>query len=247
MTTTHTDDELDGLDGYVPPPYVPPATLDERLAKAWREITSTPARTALAVLDLCAVVGFLAYLRPIPVTTSDAAGPLRARCGISFYVTGASNHAVDTACRYAFGSRVPELLGFALLAALVTALLLHSIVRPVADDHDGRLRTLWREVTRTPARAALVTFDLAALVALYAAVQPVTIATADATGPLRARCGLQYLVFGAANSAVGHACRRSYAPHAWAFVLVLTSLLGGIVALVAIVRQPGRPREQSSG
>src|SRR5206468_12963656 len=124
---------------------------------------------------------------------------LRARCGISFYVTGASNHAVDAACRYAFGSRVPQLLGFALLAALVTALLVHSIVRPVADDEEGRLRMLWREVTRTPARAALATFDAAAVVALFAAAQPVTVTASDATGSLRARCGLQYLVFGAAN------------------------------------------------
>ena len=236
MTTTPPDD---ALDGYVPPPYSPPPTLDERLAKVWREITSTPGRTALAVLDLCAVVGFIAYLRPIPVTTSDAAGPLRARCGISFYVTGASNRAVDAACRYAFGSRVPELLGFALLAALVTVLLVHSIVRS-SDEGAAPLGAWWREITSTPGRAALATFDAAAVVALIAAAQPVTVTATDTTGPLRARCGLQYLVFGAANSAVGHACRRSYASHAWVFVLVLAALVVGIVALVTTIRRPAR-------
>ena len=130
--------------------------------KLWREVTRTPGRAALATLDLCAMAGFLISLRTIPVTTLDAQGPLRARCGLTFYVSSASNRAVDSACRYAFATRVPQLLLFALLAIAATACLVIAIARPESDERRGG-RQLWRDVTRTPARAALATFDVAAL------------------------------------------------------------------------------------
>ena len=237
---TSTPPELEGLDGYVPPPYVPPATLDERLAKAWREVTRTPGRAALATLDLCAIAAFAASLRTIPVTTADAGGPLRARCGVTFYLAGASNHAVDTACRYAFASRVPQLLVLALVTVGATALLVRSIVRPARPDEASGFRPLWRAVTSTPARAALVTLDVAALLAVIAASQPVSVATADAAGPLRAQCALQYYVLGAANSAVRDACRRAYGPRATVFVIMISVVVVATAVLVRMVRQPVR-------
>jgi hypothetical protein len=235
---TSTAPELEGLDGYVPPPYTPPATLDERLVKAWREVTRTPGRAALATLDVCAIAAFAASLRAIPVTTADAEGSLRARCGITFYVAGASNHAVDTACRYAFASRLPQLLVLALVAVGATALLVGSVARPAPADEAWGLRRLWHQVTSTPARAALATFDMAALLGVLAAAQPVSIATTDATGPLRAHCALQYYVLGAANSAVRHACRSAYRPRALVFFLMLSVVVIGAAVLVRMIRRP---------
>ena len=204
--------------------------------KLWREVTRTPGRAALATLDLCAMAGVLISLRTIPVTTLDAQGPLRARCGLTFYVSSASNRAVDSACRYAFATRVPQLLLFALLAIAATACLVIAIARPESDERRGG-RQLWRDVTRTPARAALATFDVAALVAVVAASQPVDLVTTDAGGTLRAHCGLQYFVVGAANSAVGHACRRAYAPRASVFVAMLAIFVIGVVVLSRMLRR----------
>ena len=230
MTTTAP--ELEGLDGYVPPPYVPPLTLDERLVKAWREVTRTPGRAALATLDLCAIGGFLISLRTIPVTTVDAQGPLRARCGITFYVSGASNPAVKAACRYAFASRVPQLLLLGVVAVGATALLIGSIARPTPH------RALWRAVTRTPSGAALATLNAALLVVVFSAAQPVNLATTDPGGALRAHCGLQYYIVGVSDSAVQHACRRAYGPRASVFFIALVVLCIGIAGLVRMVRRP---------
>jgi hypothetical protein len=236
MTSTATDD--DALDGYVPPPYLPPATLDERLAKMWREVTRTPGRAALATFDLCAVAAFVISLRPIPVTTVDAAGPLRARCGIEFSVGGASNHAVDAACRYAFASRIPVLVLLALVIVGATALLVRTIAHPAPPEHGSGFRRLWQEVTSTPARAALATFDVAALLAVIAAAQPVHLATADATSPLQARCGLGFYVLGAANAAVRESCRRAYGPRASVFFIMLAALVVGVVVLARMIKRP---------
>ena len=235
---TSTAPELPGLDGYVPPPYIPPATLDERLAKAWHEVTSTPARAALATLDLCAIAAFAASLRTIPVTTADAGGPLRARCGITFFVGGASNRAVDAACRYAFANRVPQLLVLAVVAVGATALLVRSIARPTRPGEASGFRRRWREVTRTPGRAALATFDVAALLAVLAAAQPVDLTTTDAAGPLRAHCALQYYVLGVGDSAVRHACRTAYGPRASVFFIMLSVVVIGFAVLARLIRRP---------
>jgi hypothetical protein len=221
------------LDGYVPPPYVPPATLDERLAKAWREITRTPGRAALATIDVCAIAALAMSFRTIPVTTADAGGPLRAHCGVAFYVAGAPNHAVDAACRYAFASRVPALLLSGLVVVAVTALLVRSIARGDSPDQTSGVKRVWSQLTSTPGRAALATLDGAALLAVIAAAQPITVVTADAAGPLRAHCGLQYYVFGAANSAVGDSCRRAYGSRATFFVIALVLF---VVATAALAR-----------
>jgi hypothetical protein len=219
-----TDPEL--LDGYVPPPYRPPATLDERLVKAWREVTRTPGRAALATVDLCALIGIVLSLRTVSVTTADSVGFLRARCGISFYLGGARNQAVDTACRYAYGSRIPELvlLGVVILAA--TGLLVWSIVRPTPGKG-----AQWSALVATPGRAALAVLDLALLMTAIVALQPVTVTTSDPTSLLNARCGLQYFVFAASNSSVAHACRRAYGPRAALFFIAVAGLIVGVVVL----------------
>ena len=241
--TVVPEDEV--LDGYVPPPYLPPATLDERLAKLWREVTRTPGRAALATLDLCALTAFLISLRTIPITTSDATGPLRARCGLGFYVAGAPNRAVDSACRYAYASRVPVLVVLALLVIGVTALLVRSIVRPAAADEGSSWRRWWQELTRTPGRAALLTFDVAAFVALVAAAQPVNIVKATAAGPLRAHCGLRFFVLGSGNTIVRDACRHAYGPRASVFFVMLGVVIIATVALIRMVMRgrykPPRP------
>jgi hypothetical protein len=230
------DAEPEPLDGYLPPPYVPPATLDERLVKAWREVTRTPGRAALATVGLCAMAGFFLSLRTIPITTADARGPLRANCGISFYLGGASNRAVDASCGYVFGSRIPQLIILGLVVVVATALLLRAIAQGEPAE-----ATPWPALAATPGRAALAVLDLALLVTAVAALQPVTLATADPAGPLNAHCGLQYFVFGASNSAVGHACRNSYGPRAAVFFVALAGLVVGVVALARMVRRPVEP------
>ena len=235
MTTSTI--EPDGLDGYVPPPYQPPATLDERLAKAWQEITRTPGRAALATFDLCALVALLVSLRPISVTTTDSAGALRAECGVSFYFGRASNQAVDTACRYAYSSRVPIVFVLALVVLVTTAVLIRTIAKPEPNDETG-LRRLWRDVTATPARAALATFNVATVLALIAAAQPVNLTTTDASGPLRARCGLRFYIIGTDNAAVQDACRRTYGTRATLVALMLVVLVVGVLGLVRLLRRP---------
>ena len=234
---TGVDTELEGLDGYVPPPYVPPATLDERLVKAWREVTRTPGRAALATVDLAALAAFVLSLRSIPVTAVDARGPLRANCGISFYLSGASNSAVDTACRYAFGSRIPQLIGLGLVLVVSTVLLARAVSRPAEPAAEAGFGAIWRSVTATPGRAALAVFDGALLVTAGVALQPVNAATADPAGSLSAHCGLQYFVLGASDSAVTNACRSAYAPRAAVFFVALAALAMGVVALVRMVRR----------
>ncbi|MEY2434439.1 MAG: hypothetical protein QOC92_4164 [Acidimicrobiaceae bacterium] len=234
MTTSTSEPE--GLDGYVPPPYQPPATLDERLAKAWQEITRTPGRAALATFDISALVALLVSLRTIPVTTTDSAGDLRANCGVSLYFGKASNRAVDTACRYAYSSRVPLLFLLALVVLVTTALLIRTIAKPGRDE--ARLRRWWRDVTATPARAAMATFDAAALLAVIAAAQPVDLATADASGPLRVHCGLRYFIIGTDNAAVQDACRRTYGTRAALVLLMLVVLVVGVLGLVTLLRRP---------
>jgi hypothetical protein len=229
-------DTFEGLDGYVPPPYVPPATLDERLLAAWRLITRTPGRAALATLDVCAGVAFVIALRPIPVTTVDASGPLHAHCGISFYVGGSSNRAVESACRYAYASRIPVLVLLGLIVGASTLLLVRAVTHPAPSDGESGWRRLWNEVTQTPARAALATFDVAALLGVIAAAQPVTVASSDRTGFMRAHCGLGYYLFGVGDAAVRTACRRAYSSHAAVFFVLLAALVVGTGALVRLVR-----------
>ena len=230
------DPELEPLDGYVPPPYRPPATLDERLIKAWREVTRTPGRAALATVALCALVAFFLSLRSIPVTTADAIGPLRANCGISFYVGRASNRAVDAACHYAYASRIPQLIILGLVVLVASALLVWTTVRRTAGEP-----TLWSALAATPGRAALAVLDVAFLVTTVAALQPVTLTTADHVSQLNARCGLQYFVFGASNPAVGRACRNAYGPRATLFFVTLAALILGVIALARMVRRPVEP------
>lgn len=230
------DPELEPLDDYVPPPYRPPATLDERLIKAWREVTRTPGRAAIATLDLCALVAFFLSLRSIPVTTVDAVGRLRANCGISFYVGGASNRAVDAACHYAYASRIPQLIIIGLVVVVASGLLVWTIVREAPGEP-----TLWSAIAATPGRAALAVLDVALLVTAIAALQPVTLTTADHVSSLNARCGLQYFVFGASNSAVGQACRNAYEPRAALFFVTLAALILGVIALARMVRRSVDP------
>lgn len=234
------DPELEPLDGYVPPPYRPPMTLDERLVKAWREVTRTPGRAALATVDLCALAAFVLSLRSLPVTTADARGPLRANCGISFYLAGASNRAVDAACRYAYSSRIPQLIILGVVVVVTTALLVRAIASGAPDE-----ATPWPALA-TPGRAALAVLDLALLVTAVAALQPVTLATADPAGPLDARCGLQYFVFGASNSTVGHACRSAYGPRAALFFVALAGLVVGVIPLARVARRPVEPVEPAA-
>ena len=244
MTTVHrdhvdkvdVDPDLEGLDGYVPPPYLPPATLDERILSTWREVTRTPGRAALAALGVCALAGFLVSLRPVAVSTVDATGPLRAQCGISFYLAGASNRAVDAACQYAFSSRIPVLVLLGLVFVGSAGLLVRTILRDgVTTPAEGTGRR-WRELTNSPARAALAVFELAALVAVIAAAAPVSTVTADAAGPLRASCGLQYFVFGTSNPAVQTACRHAYAPRAVVFIVMLAVLVCGALVLYRLTK-----------
>lgn len=232
--TDHTD--VQGLDDYVPPPYVPPTTLDERLATVWREVTRTPTRAAMAALDVCALLGFIASLRTIPVTAVDAQGPLRANCGISFYLSRASNQSVDTACRYAFSSRIPQLILFGGAFLVLTALLVRAITR---RDREGSRP--WRALVATPARAGLAVFDLAALVTVIVALQPVTVATSDANGGLAAHCGFGYFAFGAPVASVDRLCRSAYGPRATLFLMALLLLAGGVTALLwSARRRPAR-------
>jgi hypothetical protein len=216
------------LDGYVPPPYLPPATLDERLVMAWRAVTRTPGRAALATLDACAVAAFLISLRPIPVTTADAAGPLRASCGVGFYLGGASNRAVDSACRFAYGSRMPALLLLGLVVVGTTGLLIRSLRRDPDEDQPSRL---WGRLSSSPALAALAAFELAAVVAVVAAAQPVAVTTTDAAGALRAHCGLQYFIVGVGNAAVRQSCRRAYGSRAAVFFVLLAVVAAGAFGL----------------
>lgn len=229
--------EIEALDGYVPPPYRPPATLDERLVKLWREVTRTPGRAALATAGLSALVGFLLSLRTVSVTTVDSAGYLRARCGLSFYLGGAGNRAVDAACHYAYGSRIPQLILLGVVAIAAGALLAWSIVRGAPQEG-----VRWSELVATPGRAALAVADLALVITAIVALQPVTVTTSDPASLLNARCGLQYFVFASSNSAVAHACRNAYGPRAALFFVAVAGLIVGVVALVRLsgIRRPNQ-------
>lgn len=225
------------LDGYVPPPYVPPATLDERLVKLWREVTRTPGRAALATFDLCALVALIVALRPVPVTTADARGALHARCGITFYVAGARNHAVDAACHYAYASRVPIVVFLGLVLVAGIALLVLSIARPAAAGEVSRWRRIWDAVTSTPARAALAMLDLAALVAAVASLSPVNRVITTTSGPVRAHCGLRFFVLGVGDASIRDGCRSAYGPRGTFFFIAVAVLIGGGVALARVVRR----------
>jgi hypothetical protein len=226
------------LDGYVPPPYVPPATLDERLVKVWREVTRTPGRAALATLDLCALVALIVALHPIPVTTADARGALHARCGIAFYVAGASNRAVDAACHYAYASRAPIVVFLGLVVLAGIGLLVLSIARPAPAGEPSRWRRGWDAVTRTPGRAALATFDVAVLVAAVISLSPVNRVIATSSGPVRAHCGLRFFVLGVGDSAIRDACRSAYGPRGTFFFIALAVLIGGVATLARLIRRP---------
>jgi hypothetical protein len=63
---------------------------------------SSPATAALLTFDVVAGVVALVALRTVSVVTSDARGPLVAHCGISYFVVGSGDPAVQSACRAAY-------------------------------------------------------------------------------------------------------------------------------------------------
>jgi hypothetical protein len=101
-----------------------------------------------------------------------------------------------------------------------------------------RLRTLAREVSASPERAATATLGASLAVISAVALMPVTIHTRDARGPLTFKCGLQYFAFGHKSLAVQQTCRDAYSGRATVFTASTVALLVTVVALVVLLRRP---------
>lgn len=235
---------------YVPPPYLFPTPMSQRLLELWRELTLTPGRAALAVLTVLAVIVAAFALLPVTIVSADAAGPYRAHCGIAYYVAGYPTAAVDAACHSAYGSHAAVFF----LAVLVLVVSLGSLALLVAAGRApegsrpwaGRVLSFIRRQLSTPARAALFTFDAVALLTAVVALRTVSVPTVDAQGPLVAHCGIGYYVFGTGDSPVQKACRGVYGGHAAVFFLAAGLFVLGMIGLRRLPVGAGADRSAAS-
>ena len=113
-----------------------------------------------------------------------------------------------------------------------------------------RLAVGWREVTKTPVRAALGVVCAVAVVAAVIAASPVTVYSSDASGPYRARCGLGYYIGGYPTAGIAQTCHAAYSAHAAVFSLSVAAALVSVVSVVGLAvadRYAGADSRAASG
>lgn len=98
-----------------------------------------------------------------------------------------------------------------------------------------RVAGVAREVARTPTRAALGTAAVLSAVIGLLALLPVTVRSADAAGPYRARCGLGYYLAGYPTAAVARTCHDAYGAHALVLLLAAVTLVISGVTLAVLI------------
>ena len=220
------------VDRYTPPPYTPRPTFSEQVAKVVGEIRKSPARAAAATLALCLFVIGLVSLRPVSVTGADEISAFKAKCGLSIYVLGNNSSGVQRTCRDAYGGRAITFFVAAIGFLFVSALLVVLLARPVpVPDDDNPSGSLWRRLTRTPSRAALLTLNAVLLVVAVASLLPVRVHGDSSQGAFSAECGMTFYLAGHEDSAVEQACRHAYGGHALTFFASAVVLVGVGVAL----------------
>jgi hypothetical protein len=87
-----------------------------------RRLVRTPARAALVTLEAVLLVVAVGSLLPVRAHGEATAGPFSAQCGITFFVGGHDDPAVDHACHKAYGGHAITfvLSAMALIAGAVT-------------------------------------------------------------------------------------------------------------------------------
>jgi hypothetical protein len=217
---------------YAPPPFTPRPTFSEHAARLVGEVRKSSARAAAATLALCLLVIGLASLRPVAVTGADDLGAFKAKCGLSIYVLGDNSSGVQRTCRDAYGGRAITFFIAAIGLVFASALLAVLLSRPAPAQEDEReTRSLWRRLTRTPGRAALLTLNGVLLVVAVASLLPVRVHGDSAQGAFSAECGMSFYLSGHDDSAVEQACRDAYGGHAMTFFASAVVLVGAGVAL----------------
>ncbi|MHB8466208.1 MAG: hypothetical protein ACYDH6_03145 [Acidimicrobiales bacterium] len=106
-------------------------TWGQRAAWLWRELARTPRRAAETVLALALVAGLTVALWPTTVVLTGGGERMVARCGLSYYMTGAPYPSVDLACRRSFNAH----FGTALLLFLALAAVTAAVVVDIVRDH----------------------------------------------------------------------------------------------------------------
>jgi hypothetical protein len=208
----------------------------------WHDVTLTPTRAALGVLAVMSIAIGAVALSPVAVRGTDGHGAYRATCGLGYYVGGHSSAAIAHACHGAYGGRAAVFF-LALTVLLVSLVALAGLVvsaRATRGPAAGAVSWVRRQWS-TPARAALLTFDVVVVVIAVASLRTVSVATVDAQGPLVAHCGIAYYLFGSANPPVQHACRAAYGGHALVFFLTMGVLILSVAGLGRVVRSSSAP------
>ena len=183
-----------------------------------------PAPAFSLPLGILAVVAGASALRPADVHLIARGQLITARCGIDTYVAGYPDRSVERACRHAYTGHAAMLIGAALVAGLVTALVLRRL--PAVFPGWTRARLL--------AAGAAVALAVIAVIALF----PTQVVVREAGSPVTARCGLDTYLAGYPDHAVESACRNHYSRHALVGVAAAADAVACALAARALRRRP---------
>jgi len=120
-------------------PVAPRLTTRQRTERAWQRLQKSRLHLGMVAGAAVALVIALLSLPTVTVRVAGADGPLKGHCGIGYYVFGAPQKVVDTACRAAYARHATTFFVFLVIAAAflshVAVDLLRQVDRAAAADN----------------------------------------------------------------------------------------------------------------
>jgi hypothetical protein len=208
-------------DDYLPPPYTGPPTIGERLRPIIDAASASSFSAALLTIIVVAVVVLAVALQPARVDLTDDAGPLRAECGLSYFLVGHPNDVVEDTCRERFAGRaVVALLALGIAGSSSIFLMLRATRNKVNPD-----------AHRPAMRGVALGLAIAAAVVGAGSLRTVPVAGTDRDGPITIHCGASYYFAGHPDPAVADACSSAFGTHALLLRGSIAALLASAAAL----------------
>ena len=124
-------------------------TTRQRAERAWRALKGSSRHLAMAGGGLVALVVAAISLSTVTVLVTGADGRFRGHCGLGYYLFGARQTAVESACRHAYTGHAVTFFLFVLVAAGLLAYAVVDLVRQV--DRAAAANKIPSESVRTAA------------------------------------------------------------------------------------------------
>jgi len=124
-------------------------TTRQRGERAWRALKASSRHLAVAGGAVLALLVAAIAMRTVTVLVTGADGRFRGHCGLGYYILGAPQPAVQSACRHAYTGHAVTFFVFVLVAAGLLAYVVVDLVRQV--DRAAAANNTVNETARTAA------------------------------------------------------------------------------------------------